>query len=355
MDEQVRLYEELVDVSAALSDSVKLTLLTNAVRGHTKLSGVHTVAIQLASHFGQAVDFTKYSEMLLSECAQVDSALAHSARKSGQQSVYFTGLTIDDGEEGAHHQLSSADEVDYTINSDPVTLMANAHKHREMSASRVLTHQDQWTGMQPEGQKIWDQLLGEDKAAILKKKPTSNPPKPLCTFYNQKPNSIMANAHQLDYGEQGTNAEDDTVTTGVEDMSPSDDEASHENDASPADLCNVLLTSSKRAADKPRQANTRLTYTVGKCRADKHGALINRGANGGVAGADVHVIKMTHRAVNVQGVSDHQVTDLKIVTAGGIVQTQHGPVIAIFHQYAHLGTGKTIYSGFQLEEFWTGS
>ena len=143
--------------------------------------------------------------------------------------------------------------------------MANAHKHHEMSASHVLTHQDQWTGMQPEGQKIWDQLLGEDKAVILKKKPTSNPPKPLCTFYNQKPNSIMANAHQLDYGEQGTNAEDDTVTTGVEDMSPSDDEASHENDASPADLSNVLLTSSKRAADEPRQANTRLTYTVGKC------------------------------------------------------------------------------------------
>ena len=134
-------------------------------------------------------------------------------------------------------------------------------------------------------------------------------------------------------------------------MSPPDDEASHENDASPADICNVLLTSSKRAADKPCQANTRLTYTVGKRRADKHGALIGRGANGGVAGADVRVIEMTHCAVNVQGVSDHQVTDLKIVTAGGVVQTQHGPVIAIFHQYAHLGTGKTIHSSFQLKEF----
>ena len=59
---------------------------------------------------------------------------------------------------------------------------------------------------------------------------------------------------------------------------------------------------------------------------------------------------MTHRAVNVQGVSDHQVTDLKIVTAGGVVQSQHGPVIAIFHQYAHLGM-KTIHSSIQLEEF----
>ena len=78
-----------------------------------------------------------------------------------------------------------------------------------------------------------------------------------------------------------------------------------------------------------------------------------RGAPGhhGVAGADVRVIASTRRAVNVQGISEHQVTDLKIVTAGGVVQTQRGPVIAIFNQYAHIGTGKTIHSSVQLEEF----
>ena len=84
---------------------------------------------------------------------------------------------------------------------------------------------------------------------------------------------------------------------------------------------------------------------------DKPGSLIDRGANGGVAGADVRVIASTHRAVNVQGISEHQVTGLKIVTAGGVVQTQKGPVIAIFNQYAHIGTGKTIHSSVQLEEF----
>ena len=51
-------------------------------------------------------------------------------------------LTIDDGEDDAHHHLSSADEVDYSIDSDPVTLLANAHKCREMSANRVLMHRD---------------------------------------------------------------------------------------------------------------------------------------------------------------------------------------------------------------------
>ena len=170
--EHVRLYEELVDVSAALSNSVKLTLLTNAIHGHTKLSSVQYVAIQLASHFGHAADFTKYSELLLSECAQVDSALAHSPHKSGKRSVYYMDLTIADEEDDAHH-LSSADEVDYSIDSDPVTLLANAHKRREMSANRVLMHRDQWTGVSPEGQKIWDQLSEEDKAMILKM-PTSD-------------------------------------------------------------------------------------------------------------------------------------------------------------------------------------
>ena len=337
--EQVRLYEELIDVSAALSDSVKLTLLTNAVRGHTKLSSVHNVAIQLASHFGHAVDFTKYSELLLSECAQVDSALAHSPRKSGKRSLYFTYLTINDGEDDAHHHhFSSADEVGYSIDSDPVALLANAHKCHEMSANHVLMHRHQWTGMSPKGPKIWDQLSEEDKAVILKKAPTSNSMKPSRSSIHRKPNShkvnihetsvydfIMANAHQLDHGEQDADAEDDAPD--VEAASPPEDEAqmlyaflaSRGNDASPADLRNVLSTSSKRAADKPRQANMHLTYSVGKHRADKPGALIDRGANGGVAGADVRVIKTTHHAVNVQGVSDHQVTDLKIVTAGGVV------------------------------------
>ena len=136
--------------------------------------------------------------------------------------------------------------------------------------------------MSLEGQKIWDQLSEEDTAMILKKKPTSNLSKPLRSFNTQKPNGsegdlpeasvydfIMANLHQLDYGEQGTNVEDDT--TGLEDMSPPDDEAqmlhaflvSHGNVASLADLHNVLSPSSKHAVDKPHQANTHLTYTVG--------------------------------------------------------------------------------------------
>ena len=125
------------------------------------------------------------------------------------------------------------------------------------------------------------------------------------------------------------------------------------DNSSPADIRNMLSTSSKRAPtrqSKDRQANAHVTYMVDKHHMDKPGSLIDRGANGGVA-ADVRVFATTDRAVNVQGISEHQVTDLKIVSAGGVVQTQKGPVIAIFNQYAHIGTGKTIHSSIQLEEF----
>ena len=169
-------------------------------------------------------------------------------------------------------------------------------------------HRDQWTGVSPEGQKIWDQLLEEDKAVILKKAPTSNSTKPTRSTIHRKPNSrkvnihetsvydfIMANAHQLDYGEQGTEVEDGIAD--VEATGPPDDEAqtlhaflaSRGNDASPADLRSMLSMSSKHAADKPRQANTHLTYTVGKHCADKPGALIDRGANGKCKHCGMHV------------------------------------------------------------------
>ena len=35
-------------------------------------------------------------------------------------------------------QFFSADEADYNIDSDPMTLMANAHRRRELSANHVL-------------------------------------------------------------------------------------------------------------------------------------------------------------------------------------------------------------------------
>ena len=88
-----------------------------------------------------------------------------------------------------------------------------------------------------------------------------------------------------------------------------------------------------------------VTYNVSQHNSSRNtGALIDRGANGGIAGSDVRIIATTDRHVDIQGVSNHQVTDIPIVTCGAVVSTQRGNVILIMNQYAHVRNGKTIHS-----------
>jgi hypothetical protein len=82
-------------------------------------------------------------------------------------------------------------------------------------------------------------------------------------------------------------------------------------------------------------------------------ALIDRGANGGVAGSDTWLIDKSLRSVHIQGIDDHMIKDVPIGTVGAVVNTQHGEVIAIMHQYAYTGKGGTIHSSSQLE--WCGN
>ena len=71
--------------------------------------------------------------------------------------------------------------------------------------------------------------------------------------------------------------------------------------------------------------------------------MVDRGANGGLAGDDVKVLHKTGRRVNVSGIDNHQVNDLDIVTAAGVVSSKSGPRLVIMNQYAYLGKGKSIH------------
>ena len=50
---------------------------------------------------------------------------------------------------------------------------------------------------------------------------------------------------------------------------------------------------------------------------------------------------------------DNTLQQIPVCTVAGLIQTQHGPIIGVFHQYAHQGTGKTIHSVSQLRHFGT--
>ena len=81
--------------------------------------------------------------------------------------------------------------------------------------------------------------------------------------------------------------------------------------------------------------------------------LVDRGANGGLAGSDMRVIYKTHRKINISGIDNHEVTGLDVVTAATLLNTSLGKVIGILNEYAYLGKGSSIHSSGQLEWFKT--
>ena len=82
----------------------------------------------------------------------------------------------------------------------------------------------------------------------------------------------------------------------------------------------------------------------------RKGDLVDRGANGGVKGEGLRTMSVIPNLwVDLSGLDNHTLSKTKIGTCGGVVQTQRGPALLVFHRYALLDRGRTIHSSVQLE------
>jgi hypothetical protein len=114
----------------------------------------------------------------------------------------------------------------------------------------------------------------------------------------------------------------------------------------PGDIRRVMSKNSKRSVH-----TACIEYKVSYHK-EHHGispSLVDRGANGGVAGNDVCVIFKTNRTVDIKGIDNHRCTNIDIGTIGGVIQTNNGPIIGIFNQYALLYKGSSIHSPCRFE------
>ena len=99
----------------------------------------------------------------------------------------------------------------------------------------------------------------------------------------------------------------------------------------------------------PRQMNAHITYHVAQAKQAKHGSLVDRGANGGLAGSDVRVLSTSSRKCTVTGIDNHEIPGLDLVQCAALVQTNHGMVNLIMNEYAYYGRGHSIHSSGQIE------
>ena len=108
--------------------------------------------------------------------------------------------------------------------------------------------------------------------------------------------------------------------------------------------------SGKSSQDSSRKIKLHLRYVSARVNQSTN-HLVDRGANGGLAGADMRILQNTDTKINIVGIDDHEMTGLDVVTAAAVYDTQKGPVIGIFHEYAHLGKGRSIHAAGQMEWF----
>ena len=364
--EQVRLYERLVPSADHLSDGAKRVLLQNAVHPLQELRQVKATAELLKAQTKKDVDYEGYVSLLLSAAMDYDSK--NNGTKSRRQ-VY------------QHHIIDTDDDPDEDIDPfdidtpvDTIQAFASNFKARpskDATSDRTRMSKDKWFSLDQTTKDLWDKIDDKYKSIILGyMKPPSKPNKHDTSNFrpSKKPpfssnrhvnlheisayDFLQANIHELDLEEEQHEDHDEE--------SPPDEQLPESNDTllinaatghkttsfPPGDIRRVMSKSSKRSVNL-----TNITYQVSYHKSSDNSSLslVDRGANGGVAGTDVRVIFKTGRTVDIRGIDNHQCTDIDIGTVGGVVKTHKGYVIAIMHQYALLNKGSTIHSPSQLE------
>ena len=105
--------------------------------------------------------------------------------------------------------------------------------------------------------------------------------------------------------------------------------------------------------DTPQQSinsiHIHLLYHVAKAKQVQHGSLVDRGANGGLAGSDVRLFSKSSRKSTVTGIDQTQINGLDIVQCAALANANHGYVNLIMNEYAYYGKGHTIHSTGQIE------
>ena len=372
------------------SDTQKRIMLENAVQPIRELHTVKTTADLQSAQGKQPLSYIEYASLLKGACVQYDNrALNHAKASKPSRSVYLHDLydepLQDDDFFDPGFNIDDEDYDSFDIDS-PVELIQAYQTQRNFDRSRSAVNRPRvprhvWQQLSADGRSIWDKLSDKDKAALLSatrqnsSKPGSKPDQrrgPSSSSANTSGKSLYALFHEMNQ------AEDQDVQENGEDTIDDDDEsvpdASDDAGAllanaamstgkfSPGDIRRLMSQKSqdktpKAAKKSPKDKRTtsvnvhKLTYRVSAANSHTRlrGALIDRGANGGVAGADVRVIHKLNRSTDIQGIDNHQITNVPIGTVGGVVATQAGPVIAIMHQYALYGKGDTINAPGQLE------
>jgi hypothetical protein len=361
---QFHLYERLVPTTSHYKDEQKLAMLQVAVHPLRELRQVKNIALLIKQTNGG-------KDLTYKECVQILSYAA-SDYDNGQvpaknkRQVYQSEIQEDDFQ---NYEDNIPDSEPFDIDTPVETIQAYAANYRPNTKragtdNQVRMPKERWLSLDDKTKSIWDSTDDKFKNIILGyttsspsfsthsgKSPPKSPTKP--PFSSRKAflsEMLQAFCGSVDEAQEDA-AEEVPTSSDLEPDPPSDllinaAKGTHTSTLPPGDIRRVMSKNSKRSVH-----TTCIEYKVSYHK-EHHGilpSLIDRGANGGVAGSDVRVIFKNNRTADIRGTDNHHCTNIDIGTVGGVIKTHKGPVIGIFHQYALLNKGSSIHSPCQFE------
>ena len=351
-NDQLRLLDSLVDSDEKLPDNTRVTFLESAVESVPDLRRVKITdnVLQAQLDSTRPITYRSYFDFLKDAAFHLDQATKRGS-KIRRTNVHFSGPNNEDDHQNLtsdDHQVIQQEDV---CNEPPEPLSYSVFQSHFQGSStsstqKIFLPKPIWEKLSKDQQQMiidHNRSLpksGSSSISTPNKSPSPLPHKPTP---QQTAKSQQVHTHQSD--------ESTADTTKIE-TTPSDPllamvhQSIHTSNDDASDITKIL------SAKRSRQIQVCKHYIFQHAN-HTNNQLVDRGANGGLAGSDMRVIYKTHRKINISGIDNHEVNGLDVVTAATLLNTSLGKVIGIFNEYAHLGKGSSIHSSGQLEWFKT--
>ena len=351
-NDQLRLLDSLVDSDEKLPDNTRVTFLESAVESVPDLRRVKITDNVLQAQLDSArpISYRSYFDLLKDAAFHLDQATKR-GNKIRHTNVHFSGPNDED----EHQNLSSDDPQviqQEDVSSEPPEPLSYSvfQSHFQGSSTsntqKILLPKPIWEKLSKDQQQMiidHNRSLpksGSSSLSTPNKSPSPLPhkPTPQQTAKSQQVHTHQSDQSTADTTKVETTPSDPLLAMGHQSIHTSADDAS--------DITKVL------SAKRSRQIQVCKRYIFQHAN-HTNNQLMDRGANGGLAGSDMRVIYKPHCKINISGIDNHEVTGLDVVTAATLLNTSLGKVIGIFNEYAYLGKGSSIHSSGQLEWFKT--
>ena len=351
-NDQLHLLDSLVDSGEKLPDNARVTFLESAIESVPDLRCVKIADNVLQAQLGSTrpISYRSYFDLLKDAAFYLDQATKR-GNKIRHTNVHFSGPNDED----ALQHLSSDDnqviQQENVCNEPPESLSYSLFQSHFQGSStsntqKIFLPKPIWEKLTKDQQQMiidHNRSLPKNGSTHLSTPNKSLSPLPHKPTPQQKAKSQQVHTHQSDASTTDTPK---TETTPSDPLLAMVHQSIHTSDDDASDISNVLSVKRScqiQVCQRYLFQHTNHTYQQ----------LVDRGANGGLTGSDMHVINKTHRKINIHGIDNHEVTGLDVVTAATLLNASQGKVIGIFNEYAYLGKCSSIHSSGQLKWFKT--